>query len=340
MMVPGRRARALAAAWCSPKTIERLIDPVVSDLQIEYEAALSRGQRFRSLWIWITGHVAIGKVLALHSSARGIEMIAGMSIEERRDVVRTAVWVIATILVVATLLAAPPLRAELARNREDRLILVLLLMPQALPIAIPVGLVVGILQALRHGAPTRVSRALILAIAIVLSIGSFAFMGWVIPETNQTYRETIFRRLTANGAVDGGVSTLSRGPSELSLGQLRRAAAEQSREGALQPDIRRRSTPNLAFVYYMRWAVSFAPVVLALFAVVAATRLTRSRALRWLIAFGTVGGYWAIYFVADPGFDRDRAWPILMAWAPNLALLAVTAAIARLARPRMPSAAA
>jgi lipopolysaccharide export LptBFGC system permease protein LptF len=121
---------------------------------------------------------------------------------------------------------------------------VLLLVPQALPIAIPIGLVVGILQALRHGVLTRASHALILAIGIVLSIGSFAIMGWVVPETNQAYRETIFRRLTANGAVDGGVKTLSRGPTELRFGQLRRAGAEQSPEAALRADTLRRPRPT------------------------------------------------------------------------------------------------
>ena len=47
---PGTRLRALAARVCSEKTMERLIDPVIGDLQAEYtpserialEAAMAR----------------------------------------------------------------------------------------------------------------------------------------------------------------------------------------------------------------------------------------------------------------------------------------------------------
>src|SRR4051812_17574040 len=53
MRRPGDRLHALAARLFDPSTMERLIDPVIADLQRERADALSRGQVWRGRWIYI-----------------------------------------------------------------------------------------------------------------------------------------------------------------------------------------------------------------------------------------------------------------------------------------------
>jgi hypothetical protein len=43
-MRPGTRLRAIAERFCSSLAMERLIDPVIADLQWEHAAAIDRGQ--------------------------------------------------------------------------------------------------------------------------------------------------------------------------------------------------------------------------------------------------------------------------------------------------------
>ena len=59
MSLPGTRLRTLAARVCSKKTMERLIDPVVGDLQAEYASANSITRRGLAL---VSGYVAFAKV--------------------------------------------------------------------------------------------------------------------------------------------------------------------------------------------------------------------------------------------------------------------------------------
>ena len=58
MMAPGTRLRALAARLFAASTMERLVDPAIADLQVEYEEALRSGPRWRCRWIWFVGHLA------------------------------------------------------------------------------------------------------------------------------------------------------------------------------------------------------------------------------------------------------------------------------------------
>lgn len=66
MRRPGARLRAIAARVCDTRTMERLVDPTVSDLQTEYEDAITRGRKWDSVRIWIVGHIALVQVIVLH----------------------------------------------------------------------------------------------------------------------------------------------------------------------------------------------------------------------------------------------------------------------------------
>jgi lipopolysaccharide export LptBFGC system permease protein LptF len=102
---------------------------------------------------------------------------------------------------------------------------------------------------------------------------------------------------------------------------------------AYWPDYR---LPNLEFVYYVRWSLSCAPIVLSAFAIVVASRLTRRRTLRWFMSLAVVYVYWSLYYF---GAERapDYTLPMLMAWTPNI-LLSMLALAVKLAVPSPPTA--
>lgn len=70
MRRPGARLRTMAACVCSSRTMERLIDPVLTDLQIEYDHAVHEGRKWKSRWIWSVGHIAFFQAIAVHQAER------------------------------------------------------------------------------------------------------------------------------------------------------------------------------------------------------------------------------------------------------------------------------
>src|SRR5206468_3086669 len=67
MTLPGTRLRALAARIFGQHTMDRLIDPIVADLQTEYADATRRGRVWRSRWIRLAGCVAFLKAASLYA---------------------------------------------------------------------------------------------------------------------------------------------------------------------------------------------------------------------------------------------------------------------------------
>ena len=55
MIRPGDRLRSMASRVCGAAAMERLIDPVIADLQCEHGEAIRRGQVWRSRWIRMAG---------------------------------------------------------------------------------------------------------------------------------------------------------------------------------------------------------------------------------------------------------------------------------------------
>ena len=146
MTRPGIRLRRLAARWCRARTMERLIDPVLADLQAEYDDAVRHGGKWRSRWILMTGYVAFLKVVVWHGGECAMRFLQTWTLEDQRALIRTLRFCIATIVVVTLLILAPPFLSLGAWNRPNRRgIGHVIMIPQALPISIPVGLTLGIL---------------------------------------------------------------------------------------------------------------------------------------------------------------------------------------------------
>jgi hypothetical protein len=55
MTNPGNGLRTLAARWCSARTVARLIDPTLADMQVEYRDAAERGRPWQAFAIRVRG---------------------------------------------------------------------------------------------------------------------------------------------------------------------------------------------------------------------------------------------------------------------------------------------
>ena len=65
MTRPGDGLRWIAARVCDQRTMERLVEPIVADLQAEYDTAAAHADR-RARWLVWRGYGAFWKALALH----------------------------------------------------------------------------------------------------------------------------------------------------------------------------------------------------------------------------------------------------------------------------------
>jgi hypothetical protein len=76
MTRPGERLRRIAALVVSQRCIERLIDPIVADMQTEYDQAWRAGRWWRASLVPIAGstaQLAVGKICQMSSAAAHFE---------------------------------------------------------------------------------------------------------------------------------------------------------------------------------------------------------------------------------------------------------------------------
>jgi hypothetical protein len=311
MSAPGTRLRAIAERLCRPGTIERLVDPALADLRLEYEDALRHGGIRQRYWVLFRGYLAFFTMAIVHGGRRALGFVHTVSDEDRRGLIRTCAVAIAITTLGSLALAAAPLLRILSSDHPDIGRLAINLIPQTLPLSLPVGLTFGILFGPRLAASSR-SRVLILLIAIVWSLASFTTLGWIIPAGNQNFRTAIAGRPVAKA------------PNELTVRELGRSLEQKRTEptsAVRSPDLAR-----LKLEYHTRWALACAPVVLALLAMASTSRRQRGSLVRALTGCAAVLGYFALMVVAR-AYWRDGGLPAFAAaWAPNIGLLTVAVA--------------
>ena len=91
-MIPGVALHRLAAHICSAKTLERVVEPAIADLQKEYASA-GAGLASRRVWVLLAGYAAILKVIAMCALSVSLE-----SADERRAVARTLAWSVTIVV--------------------------------------------------------------------------------------------------------------------------------------------------------------------------------------------------------------------------------------------------
>jgi len=98
------RLRAMAARVCSAPTMERLIDPVLTDVQIDHADAMAQGRVWRGRWIRMVGYLAFLKVIGLLGCERTVR---GWSADDGQVFARTVRLSAAGFVVTALLVVAP-----------------------------------------------------------------------------------------------------------------------------------------------------------------------------------------------------------------------------------------
>jgi hypothetical protein len=313
MTRPAGRLRALAARLCSPTTMERLIDPIVADLQIEYDEAIRHGRTWRSRWIRLAGYVAFLKAIVLYGAEQSTGVVSNWTPDDRQGVRRTIGLSVAITIVATLVLMLPPFFTLPSSPYANLVRLLLFVLPQALPIAAPVGFTLGILWAMGSRALSARLTGALVGMALVSSIGSLVMLAWVVPVANQAFRASAFGGHPPKGA------------NELTLGELKQLLEPGTHEPVLllpPSDMR-----WLEVSYYLRWALSFAPLALAVFALALISRHRFGRVIYGLIA----GSAFLLYYVlltSGVMLARDGTLPAFAAvWLANGVFVVLSAAL-------------
>ena len=265
--------------------MERLIDPVIADLQCEHAEALRHGRVWRARWVRIVNGIAFCKVAA-------VAVVAA----NRRGARATAVALsAATALMALTICAVLADTAATIHTRDNMVWLVLYLVPQALAITMPVCLALGVFVWVRGKDACRSTTHTVVWLMCLALLLAVVNTGWVTPAAN-----TAFRNVNA-GAV------MARGANELTFIELAQRVSQASPETALD-----RPLP-MAFWLNARLALVIAPVLLCVLALAGATALSRKSAA--IIFFATLAVFVACY-VLVPDYEIAH----LMHWSPAAAI--------------------
>jgi hypothetical protein len=291
---PGLQLRAIAARLLDRSTLERLVDPLIADLQFEHAEAMRHGRPGRARWIRVAGYVAFCKVaaLAIFADWHGA----------RATAVALAAMMLVTAAAICSVLAGTPATIH---TRGNMVWLVFYLVPQALAISVPACMALGLFLWIRCEDPDPSSKRTVLWLIRLSLLVAFVNIGWIVPAANTSYRNIV-----------AGAATL-RGPNELTFVEL------GQRMGHEHPGIALDGPLPTAFWVNARLALTVAPVLLCVLALAGATARSRSAAA---IVFTTLTVFVSCYVL----FPEDEI-AILMRWLPAATIAWIPNVIAALA---------
>ena len=315
-MRPGRRLRAYAARVCSERTMERLIDPVIADLQVEYAAATNVRCRWLAL---LAGYIAFAKVSVWCGLAGLRDARRNWSDEDRQGLLHT-LWLsgCATVIVSVPLwlLELPTTRDLLESMRDTEFPptaslqrMMFYMVPAILPLSMPIGLAIGVaFGAYRRRLSRRLIGTIIL-IALGTSVVSTINVGWLNPATNQLFREAIVGEFVIKG------------DREFTLPQLNRLAHPVVRS---RPGVSADRYRSFVFEFHHRLAFAIAPLTFCAFALVLTLR-RRAKPLTSLVAVSFTGvGYLMLRWLGNALSVNESVSPQLGAWMPQITLVLTT----------------
>ena len=289
MTRPCGRLRMVASYLCGPRTLERVVDPILADLQQELAGTAMESWRGR-LRLW-RGYLVLWKALGLHCIMQTFQPIPSQS---PSGLGKVAVFTLAALVVLTALITIPPLMGlGWFGGPAERAWLAVLMVPQALPLTIPAAVCIGIACAMR-GRRVGVSHlTIVLFVVVVATVSVWTLLEWGVPAANQEFRSVVAERL------EGRPVNLEPGLNELGLSRLSE-----------------RTDPPAVHHSRLLWALCFATVPLALFALGLSVRV---RHFRGALAASLVGCvvYLCAVWVIDDGL-RDGMFRGIAAWLPNI----------------------
>jgi lipopolysaccharide export system permease LptF/LptG-like protein len=297
------RLPTVLSRMCSQRTMDRLVEPILTDIQVERGDAVRSGRVWRGRWVQVAGYVTLLRVLA----RRGIDEVLHWTPDDRHTLMRTIVFGAAITGITTLLLAVPILWNSPARKGVPYFEPFMFLIPQGLPLAIPIGLALGIVCGTAKRSRPGHSLNVILLLTIACTGIVLLDLFWILPEANQAYRVSMW-----------GPHVL-RGTNELTLGELR---ALLWGTGQFEPGIPLAAPhdwPTLAFAYYTRWALSCTTLVLAMFTLF----MPGGRLLRGMAASAAVLGYYQLMYGGRQLVIHGTVPAYAAAWLPNATLLAL-----------------
>ena len=294
MTRPGDGLRWLAARFCDRRTMARLVEPIVADLQAEYDAAAAHGD-WRARWLLWRGYGAFWKALALHCI---MSTLQPSRTDQNGNMRRVLFFSLGALAITTALLVAPPMLDasyfKLAGGPLERLRLILLLVPQALPLSIPTGICIGVVCAMRGRRTSRRHVGAVMAIAAVATFAVWAILEWGVPAGNQAFREMVAARVG-----DGRLVHLEPGLNELGLSRL----SQRTDAPAIQHS-------------RLLWALCFATGPLALFSLGVAEVIRRFSAAI-AVSFIAIMLYWTFMASIDEAL-RAGTFRGAGAWVGNV----------------------
>jgi lipopolysaccharide export LptBFGC system permease protein LptF len=304
--------------------MERVIDPLIADLQLEHAQANHERQLWKGRWIRLVASFALLKVIVLCGGRALLSPEEG-TMDEHRAMIRTVVLSTMSMCAVVVLLLAPFWRTLLIAIQTKHAQMFVYLIPQALPLAIPIGLTIGTLFGFRGCVLSGRLTRMVLTTAVACSAISFAILVWLLPAANQSYREWMAGRY---GIAQG---TLRKGVNEMTLTEL--SGQIDSYRGTAMA----RSTivRDLTFSYHQRWSLACATAVLALFAVGV---LARRPSTRWIVGLAAMGACFAYYALLLLGRSAALGGTIPAsagAWFPNIVFVLFSALLLKIASARL-----
>lgn len=304
MSRPGDRLRALAASWCCPETMERVVDPLIADLQREHGDARRSGRGWTARLIRIAGTIAFAKVVLM--CAWGELTAMEQSAADRNAVSRVVAVAVPVVVVLTVLLELPSVGDYPKILRSPTSMRFLYLAPWPFALALAAGAALGIVVGLSGRAFSRRVAARVVVLSLICSAVTFVNLGWVAPAAGVAYRVTVF-----------GDPDPTPGIGEQSIGALGRRIDEFKRD----PAFAHFGFPAaMKFDYHCRVAMSCAPLVLSSCALVVIGRGIRRRWLFRITAVLALVAYGWLLVTIKP-WGRIEIPAVLAAWSPNLAVM-------------------
>ncbi len=309
---PGNRLRTFAAGWCCPETMERVVDPLLADLQREHADAVRSGRVWKSRWIRLAGWMAFAKVLVICAAA-SLTSVEEWTPDDRKSLTRAAAISTVTAVVLTVLLVSRTVEdipAVLVHPSPTRL---LFLAPYPFVAGIVLGTTLGIVLGWGGHALSRRLVAAAVGGAMICSAIVFINVGWVAPAARAAYGMTVGY---ADPRLDIG---------EASLGALHRKIEQLSGDSEYAQF---GFLAALSFEYHRRVALSFSPLVFTLFALAMAGCLRR----RWLLGIAACAAFlvygWLVIVVKPWNLQPWdlRAPAYAAAWLPNATIATLAAA--------------
>jgi len=295
--LPGALLQRLAARLCAPETAERVLLPIVADMQFEWQQASSAPRR---MLVRLRGGWAFARAL--------VPTLARFSPEERDLTGRLLGRTVLATVAVGAVMFADGVKWPASKGLSN---VYLLLVPSVLSTAIPIGCLFGVLLSAVHPR-WRPS----LAIATLAGLITFGVAGWLTPRANQVYRERVFARLRPGGAP------VERGDREYTFGEL----------GLRITELRAAGDPHAADRFAVEWHKK--PVLAVLCVVLTLGGLagwTRALRMGWRLVLGLllVYGSYVLLRIGEQAADLGRLAPAVAMWGPVMAMAAVTPLVAR-----------